>query len=242
MNTKQFSELVQLSSKLEIEKATLVAFFLYKRKNLLAVSPLNLGEEMVSFGLSKPNITRLKKKLVASRAFVKADANSIKLSLKKLEQLETSYPEVSTDSEEVIADDTILPEILYVHTRGYLERVAKQINACYQHNLFDGCAMLMRRLIEMLLFLTYKNLSKESEIQDAQGHTQSLSFIIKHTLANKALGLSKESEGVLDSFRVLGNYSAHGLEYSCRKSDLATIKVPFRFCVEELLYKSGVKK
>lgn len=242
MNEKQYSNLVQLSERSEAEKATLVAFFLLRRKGVESLTISNLCEGMAVFGLSRPNASRLKANLKKGRDFVKADGDKVRLHIKKLEALDSQYPSVASESEEIISDDTILPEGLYHNTRGYLVSVSKQINATYQHHLYDGCAMLMRRLIEMLIVLTYRHLKRESEVKDSNGNFHSLSYLINYSLSNKVLGLSRDSEEVLDIFRVLGNYSAHGLEYSCKKGDLSKVKIQFRACVEELLYKSGVKK
>jgi len=242
MTEKQFTVLSELSSKTEIEKATLVAFYCYKIKSKETFTVGELVNEMVKFGLSKPNSSRLKDKLISSKAFIKAGKDSIRIGLRKMESLEKDYPNLNSISEEVISDDTILPQDLYLKTRGYIERISKQINGCYQHNLFDGCAMLMRRLIEMLIILTYKHLNRESEIKDSNGGFHGLSHLINYSISKRVLGLTKDSEQIIDEFRQLGNYSAHGLEYNCRKGDLDKVKIPFRACVEELLYKSGLKK
>ena len=197
---------------------------------------------MQEFGLGSPNQSRLSKNITASRAFIKTGNNQIKLSLKKLGELEDKYPQLSIKSEEIIADDTVLPEALYLNTRGYLSSVSKQINACFQYHLYDGCAMLMRRLIEMLIILVYKHDKREAEIQDPNGGYQALSYLINYSLSKSVLKLSKDSEGTLDEFRQLGNYSAHGLEYNCRKGDIEKVRIKFRACIEELLYRSGVKQ
>jgi hypothetical protein len=43
-----------------------------------------------------------------------------------------------------------LPEALYGNTRGYIESPAKQINGSHDQNIFDGCAVSIRRLEEAL--------------------------------------------------------------------------------------------
>ncbi|HEY1032885.1 MAG TPA: DUF4145 domain-containing protein [Flavipsychrobacter sp.] len=242
MNNREFTTLVELSNRTEADKATLIAYYLYKIKGIELLSLRELSEQMAQFGLSQPNIARLKGNLLANKLFVKTPNGNLKLSLKTLEKLEKQYPSIGLESEDVKADETVLPAELFRSTRGYIEKVAKQINGCYQHNLFDGCAMLMRRLIEMLLIMTYKHLQREDEIRDKEGNYQALSYIINYSLSKRVLSLSKDSEEVLDDFRQLGNYSAHGLEYTCKKGDLKKVKLAFRACVEELIYKCGVKK
>lgn len=242
MTLKQFSDLVSLPESTELDRATLIAFYALKAKDISEITVSYLCKTMQDFGLANPNQSRLNKNIKASRNFIKSSNGKIKLSVKTISILETKYPDVSSKSEEIISDETILPESLYTSTRGYLVSASKQINACFQYHLYDGCAMMMRRLIEMLIILTYKHLKRESEIKDNNGNFQPLSYLINYSASNKVLDLSKDSENTLDIFRQLGNYSAHGLEYSCRRGDIDKIKIAFRVCVEELMYKSGVRK
>ena len=64
----------------------------------------------------------------------------------RIKALEAQFPRLSVKSQEVVDDGTILPASLYGGTRGYIESLAKQINRSYEENIFDGCAVLMRRL------------------------------------------------------------------------------------------------
>ena len=41
--------------------------------------------------------------------------------------------------------------------RPFLTRLIQQINFTYGHNCYDACAVLMRRLFEVLLVLAYQN-------------------------------------------------------------------------------------
>lgn len=242
MTRAQYSKAVRLSEKPEIIKAVLVAYYLYKVRNQDVFPMPLLVNEMLDFGLNIPNQSRLRSRIVKHKSFAKATgANMFRLSLREKESLEKHYPTVGVESEEIDAEELILPHELFRGTRGYVESVAKQINASYQHNLFDGCAMLMRRLLEMLIILSYKHASREQEIKDSDGHFRPLSYLINHSLSKRVLGLSKDSENMLDEFRQLGNYSAHGIEYSCKRADLKRVKIHYRACMEELLYKAGLR-
>src|SRR5688500_5047390 len=45
----------------------------------------------------------------------------------------------------------ILPHSLFRNTRGYLEKISFQINATYEVASYDACAVMIRRLVEVLL-------------------------------------------------------------------------------------------
>ena len=46
-------------------------------------------------------------------------------------------------------------------TRGYLERIAYQLNASYDHYLYDCCAVMCRRILETLIIEIYEKELKE---------------------------------------------------------------------------------
>jgi len=129
----------------------------------------------------------------------------------------------------------------YQNTRGYVESLAKQINASYEHNLFDGCAVLMRRLVEVMLILSYRHLKIESAIQDTAGNYQMLEGIIGDAKTNSTLALSRNSKNSLDTFRQLGNFSAHKIEYTCRREYISPHIQEYRALVVELLHKAAIR-
>ncbi len=43
-------------------------------------------------------------------------------------------------------------------------------------------------------------------------------------------------------FKDLGNYSAHKIWYNCTQQDIKPHILKYRAIIEELMYKSGVKK
>ncbi|MEW6718636.1 MAG: hypothetical protein AB1345_14190 [Chloroflexota bacterium] len=138
--------------------------------------------------------------------------------------------------------DNILPFELYRNTRQNIERVADQINKSFDFGIYDGCAVLMRRLIEMLLILSFKENKIETEVLGSNGNYLNLSDIINKAIANRTLDLSRNAKEYLDPFREKGNLSAHNPFHNARKKDLELIQPKFRHLVEELFYKSGIFK
>jgi hypothetical protein len=190
----------------------------------------------------RPNISRLLGRIRSSRQFVKGSANGeFKLHALTLDELQAQFPGLRAESEEVVSTDTILPHSIYESTRGFIESLAKQINASYEYNIFDGCAVLMRRLLEVLLILAYEHLGIESDIQDSSGNYVTLEKIIANAKSNSKLRLSRDSKAVLEEFRQIGNFSAHKIYYNCRRTDLTRVTTSYRATIEELLYKAGIR-
>jgi hypothetical protein len=196
----------------------------------------------VENALAKYNPTYLRRDLVASKNITKGVfPNTFKPIRKYLDEMSDKYSFVPAKSEDVVTDDSVLPDSLLVSTRGYLENLGKQINASYNHNIFDGCAVLMRRMIEILLIHSYETVGKLTEISDSDG-LKNLNYIINYTISNKPFRISKETSEVLDEFRQIGNFSAHKVQYNAKRKDIENIRLKFRVAIEELLYTSNLKK
>ena len=45
--------------------------------------------------------------------------------------------------------EMVLARSLVSNTRGYIERVVAQINGTYENGWYDGCAVMIRRLLEL---------------------------------------------------------------------------------------------
>lgn len=139
-------------------------------------------------------------------------------------------------------EEFILPEALFKDLSPNFQSLCKQINASYENNLFDCTAVMMRRLLEGLLVLSYQNYGIESEIiAKDQVHHVTLDKIIKNAEQNTTLELSGNTRKELMIFKELGNYSAHKIWYNCSQQDIKPHILKYRVIIEELIYKSGLK-
>ena len=160
------------------------------------------------------------------------DARQLKASLSAVE------PEKVLIEEEY--NDDILPFDLYRNTRQNIERIADQINKSFYYEIYDGTAVLMRRLIEMLLILAFKGIRQEDSIRGSDGNYLQLSEIVNCAIKNRDLDLSRNAKAYLGIFKEKGDLSAHNPFHNCRKRDLELIQHKFRSLVEELFYKGGI--
>jgi hypothetical protein len=243
MTPEQFAQKVGLLSKLEPEKVAYLAYYFFRQSQQTTFSLDDVEHWFASLNYSRPNRSRLKDKLFAAGICVyAADRSKMRLHAKTLARLDIELPELAETSEEIITSGSILPISLMKPTRGYIERLASQINASFENNIFDGCAVLMRRLLEILLIHTYASHKIESQIQITGDQYKELKLIIADAVQNSTIGLSRGTKEVLDEFRVLGNFSAHKLIYNCRREEIKKIAREYRATVEELLYKGDIKR
>lgn len=242
MTIKHYTNKLNLHELSELDKVKYIFFYLDTKNGTPDFTIKEISEVLTENGFSKPNSSRLKENLTKSKMFIKGKRNgSFCLSYKIKKMLEAELPELEEKSEEIFSSDVILPENLFMSTRGYIEKICKQINASYENNIFDGSAVLMRRLIELLLIEGYIYHNRLSEIQD-NNDLKNLNTIINYTVSNNVFNLSKSTKECLDDFRKLGNFSAHRIQYNCTKSEIKKVAMEFRVAVEELLYASHLKK
>lgn len=152
---------------------------------------------------------------------------------------ETRLKPPKVSPEEAYTDD-ILPFDLYRGKRQNIEKIADQINKSFYYGIYDGTAVLMRRLVEMLLILAFKEISQEDSIRNADGNYLQLSQIINQAVPNKALDLTRNAKKYISLFKERGDLSAHNPFYNCRQRDLQNIQYKYRLLIEELFYKSGI--
>ncbi|MGA2909106.1 MAG: hypothetical protein ABSE36_15495 [Terracidiphilus sp.] len=240
MNIKQFGAACAIDEQTQVDRACLLAFFYLRTEKKEEFTTADAAKWLFDYGYPNPNRTRLDDNLKASAKTIRG-LRGYKLKLTYIAELDKQHPQLQEKSEEILDHGTILVEAEYKDTRSYIETLAKQINRSYEENIFDGCAVIMRRLLEVMLILAYKKLGSEAAIQDVDGNFKMLEGIINDAKTNSTLGLSRNSKELLEVFRKLGNFSAHKIEYTCHRQYIQPHIMDYRGIITELLYKAGLK-
>lgn len=137
--------------------------------------------------------------------------------------------------------EQVLPMAVVQGTRGYIERVVLQANGCYEHQWFDACAVMIRRLVETLIIEVYEKHKKEAEIQDHDRNYLMLSHLVEKILANKSWSLGRETKPSLPQLKSLGDRSAHNRRYVAKKRDIDNVLPGLRVVVDDLLHLANLK-
>jgi hypothetical protein len=140
------------------------------------------------------------------------------------------------------ANEFILPFAMVRGTRGYVERVVNQINGCYEKGWFDGCAVMMRRLIETLIIECFEHRKIDAKIKNPGGDFLYLGELIDRTLQEPAWNLGRNTKQGLPRLKNIGDQSAHNRRYNAHREDIEKVSTDFRVACEELLYISELKK
>lgn len=137
--------------------------------------------------------------------------------------------------------EMVLPMSLMRNTRSYIEKVTYQINGCYEQGWYDGCAVMMRRLLETLIIETFEKFQIASRIKNSQGEFFYLSDLIAATLSQSQWNLGRSTKAALPRLKTLGDQSAHGRRYVAHREDVDNLQNGFRTVVQELLFLSRLK-
>ena len=226
----------------ELRRTLLLAFYELRSHETAAMTVAEVASKLAQLGFPRPNTSRLSAAIKRSRMFVSAGPQAFKIHPVTVETLVAEFPEVGRKTEDVVHHDSVVAESLLHEKRAFISSLIRQINASYENNIFDGCAVLMRRLIEILLILAYQANHIESTIQDSDGAFKQLNSIIDDAKTNKTLAFSRNTKESLEKFRKLGNFSAHKIYYNAVRRSIEEEILDFRAVVEELLYKANLRR
>jgi hypothetical protein len=141
------------------------------------------------------------------------------------------------------ANEFILPFSLVRGTRGYIERVVNQINGCYEKGWFDGCAVMMRRLVETLIIECFEKHGIAQKIKNpTTGDFLYLGDLVDKALQETTWNLGRNTKQGLPTLKNIGDQSAHNRRYNAHREDVDKVSTDFRVTCEELLYVAGLKK
>lgn len=132
--------------------------------------------------------------------------------------------------------DSVLPRTLFNGTRGYIEKVVRQINGSYDAELYDCCAVMCRRLLETLIIEVYEQAGRDGDIKNADGNFFMFAELLRAITSDTAFNVSRNGRKGLDDFKKLGDLSAHNRRFNAQRSDVDRIRDGMRVAAEELLH------
>jgi hypothetical protein len=138
--------------------------------------------------------------------------------------------------------DQVIPLSYVRNTRGYIIKAVNQVNGCYEKGWSDACAVMIRRLCEILIIEVYEAKGMISKIQDLNGNYFSLDALIKCVVSEPTWNLNRFSKQTLPKVADAGNLSAHGNRYVAHIADLVLLIPGLRATVQDLIKLSGIQK
>jgi len=242
MKILDYKRAVELDAQNQIEQAVLLCYYHYKNSDEQVFEMKGIQELFSDAGYSRINSSRVKKSLIDKKKMriPKDMKTSLEFVPTVFQELEQRYASLWEDTDTVASDSELIDETKFGGKRQFLTQLIKQINYSYAHNCYDAAAVLMRRLFEVLLVLSYQNIGIDNEIKDSSGKGYvMLESIVSNAKNNQTLKLSR-IKNEFDTFRMVGNFSAHNITYTAGKKDIDDIKLNYRVMLEELYNKAGL--
>lgn len=245
MQLLEFIEAVDLNKQSEAKKAELLCFYYYKENNTSSFSMHQIADWLEECGFNQPNVSRLKANLIkgGSKCFrlSKSDKSTLEFLPVALQKLDKEFSRLWIDTVTIPESQELLEEAKFCgKNRPYLDRLIRQINFTYSHNCYDACAVLMRRVFEILLVLAYQNKGLEKDISNPDGSHKMLEGIVKNAVQNKQLGIPTRISKNFDAFRNVGNNSAHSITYTAGHLDIDNIAMDYRVMMDDLYIRAGI--
>jgi len=235
---KDFLNRVDESCAKQIDRALALIWFVGVEDQTKGLTAREIAIILRDAGHPEQNISRLDSALANDRRTAVAKGGGWALRPAARRGLDDSYrvhlgPAALPDS------DSVIPMSLVVGSRGYIEKVADQINKSFDGQLYDCCAVMCRRLLETLIIEVYENEGRASDVREGR-HFVGFAEMIAVLERDSAIFVSRPAMNALKAFKVLGDLSAHNRHYNARIGDIEPQRAGIRLIVEELLYRSGL--
>ena len=171
---------------------------------------------------------------------IHADTNDARISVSEIAKSEIEPPS-KTLPEEVYQQENSSPASQLVYfslvegTEEYIENLVNQINGCYQKEWYDACAVMLRRLIEILIIETFEAHEIIDEIKTKKGYYRRLHDLIEEVTTAEKWNVDPRAAKSLSELKDLGNVAAHGRRQIVIREDIEQVRQDVRNVAQELV-------
>lgn len=127
-----------------------------------------------------------------------------------------------------------IPNDLIDDRHGVLKRVLWEINRCYDAACYNGCAAMIRRLVESLIVQGFEHHAIANRIK-RDGNYVDFSELIGKAVSETKLGLTRNTKRILPDLKFFGDLATHNRRALVRKDDLDRLHHAIRSAIEELV-------
>ncbi len=125
--------------------------------------------------------------------------------------------------------------------RGYIEKLSHQINGSYENGWYDGCAVMIRRLIETLIIECFESKKISHKIKNGTDDFVYLSDLITATLSEGSWNIGRNAKKSLKALKDIGDKSAHSRRFIAQRRDIDKVMADIRNVVQELVCLASFK-
>jgi hypothetical protein len=130
------------------------------------------------------------------------------------------------------AQAPFMPEDLI--PRSVYRKILDEANRCFDARCCNGCAAMLRRIIESLIIEAFESLEIEHKLKGDDGEYLELKALIGKATAEPKLKLSRNTKNALPNLKFLGDLSVHGRRHFVLAGDLERVRNDARTAIQEL--------
>lgn len=238
LNAKEFLQRVDPYCARQLDRALALLWFVGRRDQTAGLTAKEIAAIIRAVGHAEQNVSRLDSALSTDAKTAVAKGGGWMLRAAARRELDATYSEY-VGPVELPPSDSMVPMALVTGTRGYVTKVAEQVNKSFDGQLYDCCAVMCRRLIETLIIEVYEKHGRAQDIREG-GQYIGLSEMVGRLEGDHSMSLSKPAMQTLKGFKAIGDLSAHNRHWNARHGDIEPHRTGFRQVVEELLYRAGM--
>ena len=118
----------------------------------------------------------------------------------------------------------------------YIKDVLREANLCYKNTLYNGCAILLRKVTENLIIEAFEKNNRSAEIKDSNGDYFSLKHLIValESASPSLWPISRNGKKSLEEIKKIGDLSAHNIKFSAKKGDIDKVIFDYREVLQEI--------
>lgn len=236
-----FSKAISGYSLTEVDIAVALIWFISHEDHAIEISAKDVAEIIIDQRIkSSINVSRLSLNLSKHGDLVKGKSrNSYKIRASSEKKLSDLYREYRR-AENIRVGEHVLSFSVSLGGRAHLEAIRREVNGCYEIGCYNSCAVMCRRLVELLLIEAYDNAGKLDDVRDSSGNIQIFSELISRAKSGKLIKLSRNLPSLLDRVKATGDGAAHSRFYTATKRDIDDMNPALRHAVAELAALGGL--
>ena len=221
----------------QTEEAIALLWFYRQTQTFDERSASELATDFRDDGYSAPNATRLADALRHSRKTINGRRRgTFQINSRYLDELEIDYGSFLN-----MRTETAHPHILssdFGRGTRHLEKLVNEVNGSYENTHYDGCAVLLRRVLESLIISVFIA-KRQTDLIRINGSFLPLEALIERVLAFDQVHLARDARRVMSQIKEVGDVAAHNRTYLTSQQDIDDIKIGARRVLDELLQASS---
>jgi hypothetical protein len=238
MDLSQFARRLIEAKRPEIDVAIGILWHADRQSQDQGLTAKEIAEIIHTSGGAMPNVSRLRGRLESDKRCIKTRSDEFQISGRSRLDLTNHFREFAGPMRPENSG-SVLDVEPFSSSRKYIKNVLHQINASYDHALFDCCAVMCRRLLETLIIDAFDHQGQLNLIKDGNGEILMLSGLIGVLNDQTAFRVGRQTKQAATKLKSIGDWSAHNRTFMAQRSHIDGIAHDLSVATMDLLHLAG---